>query len=172
MIHIKGGRYLAMSENPEDSIDRFKQDFFSKIRSLKKAEQFYTLTRLLAGFMRSAQQAGINVSEYEYFLKKYYMVERTDKDLQPQEISVLLSAYDERLQSILDHNPPSKDPTNFVTTEPSLSEKEDISLILEVIKNFSEPEGDQEDLLLTKVKSLKGMAFDLPTPEFKSKESD
>ncbi len=161
-----------MSENPEDSIDLFNQDFFSKIRSLKKAGQYYTLTRLLAGFIKSAQQAGISVSEYEYYLQKYYKAEKTENDLQPQEIDAMLSAYDDRFKSILNHAPPKKDIATFVTTEPSQSEMDENSLMLEVINSFSDQEEDQEKPSLTEVNSLKKMAYDQPTPGFKSKESE
>ncbi|MHA1673216.1 MAG: hypothetical protein ACTSYI_06270 [Promethearchaeota archaeon] len=161
-----------MSENPEDSIDLFNQDFFSKIRSLKKAGQYYTLTRLLAGFIRSAQEASINVSEYEFYLQKYYKAEKTENDLQPQEIEALLSAYDDRFKSILDHSPPKLDIATFVSTESSPPEIDENSLMLEIINNISQQEEDQEKLSLTEVKSLKDIAYNQPTPGFKSKETE
>ncbi|MHA1619087.1 MAG: hypothetical protein ACTSVZ_07375 [Promethearchaeota archaeon] len=161
-----------MTENPEDSIDRFNQDFSSKIRSLKKAGQYYSLVRLLAGFKIAAEESGINVSEYDYYLKKYASAEKAENDLQPHEIKALLSAYDDRFKSILNHNPPIEDIAKFVTTESSPSEIDENFLMQEVIKNFSEQEEEQDKSSLTEVKSLKDMAFDEPTPGFKSEDSE
>ncbi len=83
----------------------FNQDFYSQIHRLKKQGQFYTLTRLVAGFIRTANDYNLDVSEYEYWLTKYYKAERTEKDMLPHEIDVLLASYEDRLRTIIRYQP-------------------------------------------------------------------
>ncbi|MCF2139952.1 MAG: hypothetical protein K9W44_07850 [Candidatus Lokiarchaeota archaeon] len=93
-----------MSEN-QDTMEFFNQDFYSQIHRLKKQGQFYTLTRLVAGFIRTANDYNLDVSEYEYWLTKYYKAERTEKDMLPHEIDVLLASYEDRLRTIIKYQP-------------------------------------------------------------------
>lgn len=151
-----------------DTIDYLHQDFFSHIRRLKKNGQFYSLSRLIAGFIRSAQEFNINVSEYEYILQKYYDAEWTPKDMRPQEIDVLVASYQERLQSILDHTPKEYDPTVFVTNEDSLTELEEDQLISNLLDNMEIDEGLKAK---KKVKPLKKLALDHSNLSFNQKEN-
>ncbi|MHA1777759.1 hypothetical protein DRQ05_00435 [bacterium] len=95
-------------ENEEiDSLNQILQDFSSYILKLKKKKQYYSIVRLISRFMHVAQELNLDVTEFEYYLEKYSQEERTEKDMTPQEIDVLLSSYEDRLKESIRNNPQS-----------------------------------------------------------------
>jgi hypothetical protein len=139
----------------------------------------------VAGFLKEVEAYKINVTEYEYYLKKHYKAEKNENDLSTAELEALLNSYLSRLKDILDHSPP---PMEVLEIEDTMGEDDQVNeeeIIADIISKITAKEGPPNqksasnrpdtpspDPDLHEVLSLKHVAADHPVKPFKFKPDE
>lgn len=88
------------SQVDSDSVDIILADFAAYLRKLKRNQAFASIHILADYFISIARCFTVPISEYQYFLDKYYGSEIGDTDLSQTKIVAYLTSLIDRLESV------------------------------------------------------------------------